>query len=90
MSSKQANRWCLKKTLLFDVMFLSMGFARLAQAYTVSCISSGDACDVTCDNGQPAGTMYWNGSRWSGGLRWSTHKDTLAQEIVAAQGTACH
>lgn len=62
---------------------------KLAYAYAISCNSSGDSCVVTCDNGQRAGVMYWNGSRWSDGIRSSTDKDHLARQIVAAQGTAC-
>jgi hypothetical protein len=63
--------------------------AGTAWAYSISCNSAGDACTVKCDNGQNAGTMYWNGSRWSDGLRSHTDKDTLAKQMVAAQGTAC-
>ena len=60
-----------------------------AYAYSISCNSSKDACTVRCDNGQVAGTMYWNGSRWSDGIRSSTDRDELARQIVRAQGTAC-
>ena len=61
--------------------------ATAAYAYSLTC--KGDACTVTCDNGQPAGTMYWNGSVWSDGIRSNKDKDELAKQIVRAQGTAC-
>lgn len=66
-----------------------MLFFTVAYAYSLSCNSSGDSCTVTCDNGQRAGVMYWNGSRWSDGLRSHSDKDELAKQIVKAQGTAC-
>ena len=56
-------------------------------AYSLSCDAT--SCTVTCDNGQYVGTMYWNGTKWSDGVRSSTDKDQLARQIVAAQGTAC-
>lgn len=60
-----------------------------AYAYVVSCNSSNDRCTVTCDNGEAAGTMYWNGTQWSDGIRWSKDRDELAGKMVAAQGSAC-
>jgi hypothetical protein len=63
---------------------LAFGFA---YAYRMDC--KGDACAVTCDNGQAVGTMYWNGTRWSDGLRSSTDRDELAKMMVRAQGSAC-
>lgn len=65
------------------------GVAGVAWAYTLSCNSSGDACTVRCDNKQSVGTMYWNGSQWSDGVRWSKDKDEVARKMVAAQGSAC-
>jgi hypothetical protein len=65
------------------------GIAGVAWAYTLSCNSSNDACLVKCDNGQSAGTMYWNGSQWSDGVRWGKDKNEVAKKMVAAQGSAC-
>lgn len=79
----------MKKHLLAAAFVAAGSLAGAAWAYSMSCNSSGDACTVTCDNGQPAGTMYWNGSQWSDGLRWSKDKNELARRMVAAQGTAC-
>jgi hypothetical protein len=50
---------------------------------------SGDAIDVYCDSGAFVGTMYWNGSRWSDGLRSDPDKDVVAKQMVAAQGSSC-
>jgi hypothetical protein len=70
-------------------MICGLVFTSLAYAYSIRCNSSGDACTVYCDNGQTVGTMYWNGSRWSDGLRSSTDRDNVARQMVKAQGTAC-
>jgi hypothetical protein len=53
------------------------------------CTRDGSACHVYCDNNALAGTMYWNGARWSDGLRSDPDKDVVARQIVAANGTAC-
>lgn len=77
------------KVLLTSILFLTGAiFLSVAEAYNLSCGSS-DSCKVTCDNGQHVGTMYWNGTRWSDGLRSSADKDQLARQMVAAQGSAC-
>lgn len=78
------------RTLLHRAMlFGSLVVLTEAYAYSISCNSSGTTCTVTCDNREVAGTMYWNGTRWSDGIRSSTDRDDLARQIVAAQGTAC-
>lgn len=79
----------MKKRLLWVLALAGSLGAGAAHAYSISCNSAGDSCTVTCNNGQRAGVMYWNGSRWSDGVRSSTDKDALARQIVAAQGTAC-
>lgn len=62
-------------------------YVATAAAYTLEC---GDQkCDVKCDNGQMIGTMYWNGSRWSDGLRSDPDKHVVAKQMVAAWGTSC-
>jgi hypothetical protein len=65
-----------------------------AFAYTTkkgdgSACTTDSACHVYCDNGTLAGTMYWNGTRWSDGLRSDPDKDVVARQIVAAQGSSC-
>lgn len=76
------------KTPFTVLMFFSgILFLSTAVAYELYCKS--DKCTVTCANGQLAGTMYWNGSQWSDGIRSSTDKNKLADQIVAAQGSAC-
>lgn len=62
-------------------------YAGAALAYTLACKDS--ACDVKCDNGQFIGTMYWNGSQWSDGVRADPDKDVVARLMVAAWGTSC-
>jgi hypothetical protein len=53
------------------------------------CKADGNPCNVFCDNGYQAGTMYWNGSVWTDGVKWDPDKNTEARKIVAANGTAC-
>lgn len=72
------------KSLLF---FAGAMLLSAAEAYTLDCQS--DKCTVTCANGQFVGTMYWNGSQWSDGIRSSMDKNKLADQMVAAQGSAC-
>ena len=53
------------------------------------CQKDGSACNVICKSGARAGTMYWNGSVWSDGVRTDPDKDGEAKKIVAANGAAC-
>lgn len=78
----------MKVRLTCLLFFMGAIFLSIAAAYNLSCESS-DSCKVTCDDGQYVGTMYWNGTRWSDGLRSNTDKDQLAKQMVAAQGTDC-
>lgn len=66
---------------------LALTVAGAAYAYTLEC--NGDACKVYCDNKQFVGTMYWNGSNWSDGLRSDPSKDEVARQMVKAQGSSC-
>lgn len=78
------------KTLIQSLVFvLGMIGAGTVAAWTMGCDQSDTTCVVTCNNGQTAGTMYWNGSQWSDGIRSSTDRNQLADQMVAAQGTAC-
>lgn len=65
----------------------ALTFAGAAYAYALEC--SGDACKVFCDNKQFVGTMYWNGAKWSDGLRADADKHAVARQMVQAQGTSC-
>lgn len=70
------------------LLFVGVLLLRTAEAYNLNC-DKADACKVYCENGQYVGTMYWNGSRWSDGLRSSSNKDEVARQMVAAQGSSC-
>jgi hypothetical protein len=65
----------------------ALAVAGTAYAYTLEC--KGDACKVYCKNKQFVGTMYWNGSRWSDGVRSDPDKDKVASQMVRAQGSSC-
>ena len=79
----------MKALILTIGLVMAIGFSDSTFAYSVGCNSAGDTCVVTCNNGQRAGVMYWNGSQWSDGVRFNKDKDALAKQMVAAQGTAC-
>jgi hypothetical protein len=62
---------------------------QLKKADNTACTKDGSTCNVFCDNGQRAGSMNWNGSVWTDGVKWDSDMDRLARKIVAANGTAC-
>jgi hypothetical protein len=78
----------MKVLLSCLLLFAGAMLPSTAGAYSLDC-SQSDKCTVTCDNKTLAGTIYWNGSRWSDGIRSDTDKYKLAQKIVDAQGSAC-
>ena len=78
----------MKVLMTSMLLFTGALFLNTANAYDIKGCSS-DSCKVYCDNGQYVGTMYWNGTRWSDGLRSHEKKDVVASQMVAAQGTAC-
>jgi hypothetical protein len=53
------------------------------------CDRDGTECKVYCNNGNLAGSMYWNGSVWTDGVKWDKDRDAMAKKICAANGTAC-
>ena len=63
-----------------------------AIAYTLSgdgCDGNGNECKIWCNNGSLAGSMNWNGTVWTDGVKWDADKDTEARKICAANGTGC-
>lgn len=54
-----------------------------------SCPQDGSECKVFCDNGDLAGSMFWNNSVWTDGVKSDPDMDTEARKITAANGTAC-
>lgn len=77
----------MKTGIFAGVLALGALYAAAAQAFTLDCKS--DKCDVKCDNGTLIGTMYWNGSVWSDGVRSNKDKNVVAQLMVQAWGTSC-
>ena len=76
------------KKLYLTCLILGLCLAPvIAHAYTTKC--SGTSCDVKCKDGTFVGTMYWNGSQWSDGVRADKDKNKVAKAMVAAQGTSC-
>ena len=54
-----------------------------------SCTKDGSTCNVYCDNGQLAGSMNWNGSVWTDGVKWDPDMSAEARKICTANGSAC-
>lgn len=80
---------CLSRIALF---FCAITLPVAAHAYTLKgsgCEGNGKACEVYCDNGTLAGTMYWNGSKWTDGVKSDADKDAEAKKICEANGAAC-
>ena len=60
-----------------------------ALAYSIKYNSEKTEAKIYCDNGQIAGTFYWNGSQWSNGVNSGGNIDELAKKQVALNGSAC-
>ena len=79
----------MKTLVRFAILSASILLMETASAYSLKCANDGQSCNVYCDSGQFVGTMYWNGSNWSDGLRSGPDRDAVAKQMVAAQGSAC-
>jgi hypothetical protein len=85
----------MRIVLSIAVAAITLAFASPASAYSLEnetadgCGGDGSACIVYCDDGSRAGSMYWNGSVWTDGVKWDADRDTEAGMICAANGTAC-
>jgi hypothetical protein len=86
----------MKTTILIAVFAVSALLASPATAYSLrnetdqgECVADGSTCDVFCDSGSLAGSMNWNGSVWTDGVKWDEDQDTEAQNICAANGSDC-
>jgi len=63
-----------------------------ACAYSLSgdgCNGNGNECVVFCNNGARAGSMYYNGSVWTDGVKSAKSREAMANLICAANGSAC-
>lgn len=58
-----------------------------------TCSQDGSECQVYCtddaNKGQLAGSMFWNGSLWTDGVKWDKDQDAEAKKITAAFGNGC-
>lgn len=87
----------MKFLFLIAVAFFLIIVMSSAYAYQLkkssdgsACTTDGSTCNVYCDNGHLAGSMNWNGSVWTDGVKSDADKDAMAKKIVAADGTECH
>jgi hypothetical protein len=81
----------MKTLLLSAVAFALLVSSSPASAFQLQggCMKDGSMCTVLCNNGQLAGTMYWNGSVWTDGVKSDPDMNAEAQKICAANGSAC-
>ena len=58
-----------------------------------ACSKDGSECQVYCTDddhkNQLAGSMYWNGSVWTDGVKSDEDQDAEAKKIMAAYGAGC-
>ena len=66
-----------------------ISIASSAFAYSMKCTADGISCNVLCDNGYDAGTIYWNGTVWTNGVVSNKDREVLARSLVASAGSAC-
>jgi hypothetical protein len=93
-----------RELVMFSSKFISLGLIALAltiaaapaSAYQLrsasnggSCSKDGSTCKVYCDNGQLAGSMNWNGSVWTDGVKSDPDMNAEARKICVANGSAC-
>ena len=79
----------LSRVILFGVSALA-ALTTNAIAYSIKYNSGKTQATVYCDNGDLAGTLYWNGSAWSNGKGLKgPDVDDLAQKLVKSSGKAC-
>ena len=52
------------------------------------CSKDGRTCNVYCGN-ELAGSMNWNGTVWTDGVKSDPDMDAEARKICAANGSAC-
>lgn len=72
------------------VLVAAAAYAGLVHAaYAVNCNRADDACQVVCSGNQVIGTMYWNGSNWSDGVRWDPNRHVVADLMARAWGAPC-
>lgn len=68
---------------------IALGVCSLAYAYSIKYSNDGNEAKVYCDNGDLAGTFYWNGTQWSNGVNSGPDIDMLAKKQVALNGSYC-
>ena len=66
---------------------------RLQTANGGACSKDGSECQVYCTDdahkNKLAGSMYWNGSVWTDGVKSDEDQDAEAKKIMAAFGSGC-
>lgn len=95
----QTSSSAIRKMNLLGLVATAVWLAMLpspAFAYTTksakdgaACQKDGSTCNVYCNNGQLAGSMNWNRSVWTDGVKWDADFNAEARKICAANGTDC-
>jgi hypothetical protein len=81
----------ITSSTVWALLFLSalVALPLTAFAYSIKYNSDKTEAKVFCDNGDLAGTFYWNGSQWSNGVSFGTNIDELAKRQIGIAGSAC-
>ena len=82
----------MRRSFAFLVLASAIIVAGPASAYSLECKDGSNPCqayNLKCKDGTFVGTIFWNGTQWSDGLRWDKDIDVVAKKMVAAWGAAC-
>ena len=82
----------MRRSLTMLLASFCLGFTCTVSAYDLACDDDNDPCQaykVYCDDDTYIGTIYWNGSNWSDGVRSGSSVDEVAGELVQAWGSSC-
>ena len=71
------------------LVLVFVGAPLVAEAYEIKYNSDRTEARILCDNGNLAGTYYWNGSVWSNGVNSGSDIDVLAKKQVQLTGGSC-
>jgi hypothetical protein len=97
MRASRISAHAVRTANVFALLASAIAFVSPASALAYSlknatadgCGGDGSECVVYCNNGQRAGSMYWNGSVWTDGVKWDQNREAEAEKICAANGSDC-
>ena len=70
-------------------MCLMLAVPAVALAFDIQFNSDKTEAKIYCNNGDLAGTFYWNGTLWSNGVNSGSDINALARKQVKIAGSEC-